>query len=224
MAGVDASWQSTLHAFQEAAAAFQDLVSEIPSAAWPTPALGVWSVRDLVGHAGRAFVTVASYPARPAASITLESGADYLPTALASDPNVIAERGRQAGQALGDDPPAAIADRAARALSVVRAADPDAVVATPFGGIRVRDYLPARTFELAVQGLDLVTASDCRPGVLPPRWKPASAWPARSPCVPARPATCCWRCPEAVGGLPSPERLSGRASPPCRDLRGRLSC
>jgi hypothetical protein len=33
------------------------------------------------------------------------------------------------------------------------------VVATPIGGMRVRDWLPTRTFELAVHGLDLAAAS-----------------------------------------------------------------
>ncbi len=56
-----------------------------------------------------------------------------------------------------------IAGLADRALSAVRKADPDAAVATPFGGIRMRDYLPTRTLELAVHGLDLAAAMGLPP-------------------------------------------------------------
>jgi uncharacterized protein (TIGR03083 family) len=170
MVGMDGGWQNTFDVFEDTAAAFARLVSEVPAAAWTMPALGVWSVRDLVGHTSRAFSTVESYLAAPATSVDLGSGVDYLLAALASHPQAIADRGRQAGQALGDDPPAAVADLVGRTLATVRAADPDAAVATPFGGIRVRDYLPTRTFELAVHGLDLAAALG-----LPPTCPPAAA-------------------------------------------------
>jgi hypothetical protein len=119
MADMDTSWQLTIRAFDEAADAFQDLVSRVPAAAWTIPALGGWSVRDLVGHTGRAFVTIESYLAQPRGVGQPWQQRHYLRTARASVPNAIADRGRQAGQALGDDPPAAIADLADRALSAV---------------------------------------------------------------------------------------------------------
>jgi uncharacterized protein (TIGR03083 family) len=184
MADMDTSWQLTIRAFDEAADAFQDLVSRVPAAAWTIPALGVWSVRDLVGHTGRAFVTIESYLAQPRGVGQPWQQRHYLRTALASDPNAIADRGRQAGQALGDDPPAAIADLADRAMSAVHAAHPDVPVATPFGGIRLRDYLPTRTFELTVHGLDLATAlgllATCPPTALEASLTLAAAIAART--------------------------------------------
>ena len=45
---------------------------------------------------------------------------------------------------------------ATQALGKVEDAD---VVATPAGGMRVRDWLPTRTFELVVHGLDLAAAA-----------------------------------------------------------------
>jgi uncharacterized protein (TIGR03083 family) len=167
MADMDASPQHTLEVFADAATAFTRLVSEVPAAAWTAPALGVWSVRDLVGHTARALITVESYLARPATSIDLGSGVDYLLAALDSDPEAIADRGRRAGQDLGDDIPAAVADLESRALAAVRAADPDAALATPFGGIRLHHYLPTRTFELTVHGLDLAAALGL-PSTYPP--------------------------------------------------------
>ena len=54
---------------------------------------------------------------------------------------------------------------AERALERVRAADPEAVVETIGGGMRVADYLPTRTFELVVHGLDLAAALGLDPDV-----------------------------------------------------------
>jgi uncharacterized protein (TIGR03083 family) len=220
MVGMDGGWQNTFDVFEDTAAAFARLVSEVPAAAWTMPALGVWSVRDLVGHTSRAFSTVESYLAAPATSVDLGSGVDYLLAALASHPQAIADRGRQAGQALGDDPPAAVADLVGRTLATVRAADPDAAVATPFGGIRVRDYLPTRTFELAVYGLDLAAALGLPPTCPPPPRRPASPSPARWPPVPARPPTCCWRPPGVERCQPDSTFSTYPGPPPEVDLAG----
>ena len=64
----------------------------MPDDAWTNEALGVWNVRDLVGHTSRAILLVEEY----ATEGTTRSGF--------GTPDEIAERGRQAGQALGDDP------------------------------------------------------------------------------------------------------------------------
>jgi 4-hydroxy-4-methyl-2-oxoglutarate aldolase len=50
------------------------------------------------------------------------------------------------------------AEAVLEALARVRAADPDALVETIGGGMRVRNYLPTRTFELVVHGLDVGAA------------------------------------------------------------------
>src|SRR5262249_46369437 len=70
----------------------------------------------------------------------------------------IAARGRQAGAALEPDPPAAVERLVRRGIEVVQGASPDAVLGTIAGGVTVAAYLPTRTFELAVHGVDIAHA------------------------------------------------------------------
>ena len=119
-------------------------------------------MRDLVGHASRSLTTVETYLATtaPDCATPVDSAVDYyraVATVLAA-PEAIAERGRQAGVALGDDPPSHIAELVGRVTALVAATPDDAPVATAFGPMRLVDYLPTRTFELVVHTLDLATA------------------------------------------------------------------
>jgi uncharacterized protein (TIGR03083 family) len=148
-------WTRATQTFRAAGEAFAELVGRIPDERWDAPGLGEWSVRDLVGHTGRALVTVRSYLAEPAEEATLADPVAYFRAALAVDPAAVADRGRAAGAALGPDPAAAVRQQLERALAAVAAAEPDTVAGTPFGGIRAVDYLPTRTFELTVHSLDL---------------------------------------------------------------------
>jgi uncharacterized protein (TIGR03083 family) len=127
---------------------------------WDAPGLGEWSVRDLVGHTSRALLTVEAYLDRPANGVELPSAVAYYRRALdgGGDPAAVAQRGRDAGAALGADPAATVAEIADRVLRRLDAAAADALVATPFGGMRLIDYLPTRTFELTVHTCDLATA------------------------------------------------------------------
>ena len=58
------------------------------------------------------------------------------------------------------DPAAAVAEIAARVLPLVESCDGTELVTTFAGGMRLRDYLPTRTFELAVHTCDLARAID----------------------------------------------------------------
>ena len=93
--------------FSEAVAFFLDTASRIPCDAWTNEALGVWNVRDLVGHTSRAILLVEEYSTEG----TTRSGF--------GTPDEIAERGRQAGRALGDDPVDALRTLAERVLTLV---------------------------------------------------------------------------------------------------------
>jgi hypothetical protein len=123
-------------------------------------------VRALVGHTSRSLLTVETYLARPAGAADLASAADYFRAtrAAAADP-AVAARGRDAGAALGTDPAAAVAEIAARVLPLVDTQDGTQLVTTIAGGMRLGDYLPTRTFELAVHTADLATALDVPPDV-----------------------------------------------------------
>ncbi|GAA3568603.1 maleylpyruvate isomerase N-terminal domain-containing protein [Microlunatus spumicola] len=166
MSGWSGASAQSLAAFEEAVQAYVALVGQVRGG-WDRPGLGVWDLRSLVGHGARALVTVTAYLDRPAATEDLTSAAAYLAGSGSVDPEVVAERGRQAGADLGDDPAGWVAEAAARAVAAVRAADPDALVTTVNGGMRVAAYLPTRTFELVVHGADVAAALGLDPDVPP---------------------------------------------------------
>jgi len=147
-------------AFEQAADFFLAMVEQVQPEQWDRPGLGVWTVRDLVGHTSRAFLTVETYLGRAASEAALARAADYVVAALAAygNPADVAQRGREAGAALGDHPLAGVRAIAARVRPLVAGADDGQLLATPVGGIRLIDYLPTRVFELVVHTLDLAAA------------------------------------------------------------------
>jgi len=162
------AWEESRRAFDEAAAWYVATVGLVGDR-WDTPGLGEWSVRDLVGHTSRSFVTIEEYTARPAADVAVDSPTGYyLATrAIAAGPGV-AQRGRDAGVALGADPATTVAEMASRVGALLDTHDGSALVTTIAGGIRLLDYLPTRTFELTVHTADLARAL-ARPVDVPAR-------------------------------------------------------
>ena len=114
-------------AYEDASALFVEVVGHIEPAQWDKPALGVWTVRDLVGHTSRALLTVEGYLATPAAQREVLRPVDYFLRAQAglADPAAVAARGRAAGAALGSDPVASVRDIAARVLVQVKTVSDD---------------------------------------------------------------------------------------------------
>jgi hypothetical protein len=152
------SWGDSRTAFADAAGWFVRTAALV-GGRWDQPGLGEWDVRALAGHTSRALATVETYLARPAAAVTVASAPDYFrATRAAAAGPAVAARGRDAGAALGSDPAAAVAQLAARVLALVATHDGTALVTTIAGGMRLADYLPTRTFELAVHTADLATA------------------------------------------------------------------
>lgn len=164
---MDAGWEQSLQAFEDAARWFVRTTSSVEGG-WDRPGLGEWDLRALVGHTSRALLTVETYLGRPAPAVEVDSCVEYFraTSQMAAGPEV-AERGRQAGAALGADPAAAVARIAKRVLPLVRAQDGAAVVTTVAGGMRLSDYLPTRTFELAVHTCDVALATGRSPDVPP---------------------------------------------------------
>ena len=152
------SWGDSRTAFGDAAGWFVRTAALVGDR-WDQPGLGEWDVRALVGHTSRALLTVETYLARPAAAVNVATAPDYYRAtrATAADP-AVAARGRDAGTALGSDPAATVAQIAARVQALVDAQDGTEVVTTIAGGMRLGDYVPTRTFELAVHTSDLATA------------------------------------------------------------------
>jgi hypothetical protein len=152
------SWDESRCAFTEATGWFVSTVGLVGSR-WEDPGLGEWDVRALVGHTSRALLTVEAYLARPAAAVEVGSAAGYFRAARAvTTTSAVAERGREAGWSLGEDPAAAVADVAGRVVSLLAGRGGRELVTTVVGGMRLVDYLPTRTFELAVHTADLAVA------------------------------------------------------------------
>jgi uncharacterized protein (TIGR03083 family) len=151
--------------YAAAARAVSDLVGQIPDHMWEGPGLDEWNLRDLVGHTSRSLVTVIEYLGRPVAEEALPSASAYLSATAAAlsrgtfDASAVTERGRQAGRDLGEDPASRFRELVDEAVRVAEAADLELVVHTIFGGMRVASYLPTRTFELCVHGLDISAAT-----------------------------------------------------------------
>lgn len=148
--------------FSSAADSFAALVRQIPDAAWDGPGLGAWSVRDLVGHTSRSLVTVSTYLKNPAQAETVTSAAGYyvgireISAGIGED--AIVERGRQAGRDLGADPASAVDALVSQVLADLDSVDDPLIEVIGGIGMRLSNYLPTRTFEMAVHGLDIAHA------------------------------------------------------------------
>ncbi len=137
-------------AFRAASEFFTGAVAAIPPKRYEERWSDEWRILDLIGHGNRAHVLVVEYYEHPVPV----AGPDYVL------PANIAARGRQAVQALGDDPVAAVRAAAQRAVQVIAAAPDDARVGKPFGERSLDAYLQSRTAELVLHGLDLGTEVD----------------------------------------------------------------
>ncbi|MFI7482359.1 maleylpyruvate isomerase N-terminal domain-containing protein [Kocuria sp. M1R5S2] len=151
----------TRTAFLNAGACFAELVAAVPPGRWSAPGLGSWDVRALVGHACRALTTLTRYLDEPVPDVACTNPGQYfVRSAEATTPEEVAARGVAAGNDLGEDPAATVRS----ALEQARAAlarfpmSEDPVIRTAAGGMRLSAYLPTRTFELALHGLDLSAA------------------------------------------------------------------
>jgi hypothetical protein len=168
-------------AFSAAAGWFLSTVLGIGDGQWEQPGLGVWTVRELVGHAGRAFVTVEEYyePMCPDDREPLAPGADddpvggagryFLGTHGAAELHAdVAARGRQAGVELGPAPAQTLSTQVARVLSLVQGAPDGAVFVTRFGLQPFATYLCTRVVELVVHTLDIGDACGLMPDIPDP--------------------------------------------------------
>jgi uncharacterized protein (TIGR03083 family) len=148
--------------FASAARGFAALVHDIPADAWDGPGLGDWDLRSLVGHASRSLITVSAYLNQPAQHEDIASPQEYYAkvnaAALGLASAEIVERGRQAGRDLGDDPAVTVDGLVSRVLGELSDVADPLITVIGGAGIRLRMYLPTRTFELAVHSLDITRA------------------------------------------------------------------
>ncbi|MEW5813441.1 MAG: maleylpyruvate isomerase N-terminal domain-containing protein [Actinomycetota bacterium] len=148
--------------FAAAARYFATLVRQVPADRWEDPGLGDWTVRDLVGHTSRSLITVSTYLQTTAEREDVTEPAEYYVRirdyAAGAGAEAIVERGRQAGRDLGPDPVATIDGWVERVLGEVDGAGDPLIEVIGGLGLRLSTYLPTRTFEIAVHGLDIAAA------------------------------------------------------------------
>ena len=154
---------SSITAFESAARGFAGLVRRIPGDRWDGPGLGAWDLRSLVGHTSRSLITVSTYLQMSAEREDVATPQDYYvrirEVVASAGADAIVERGRQAGRDLGVDPAAAIDEHVERVLDELARTDNPLIEVIGGLGIRLHTYLPTRTFELAVHGLDIARAT-----------------------------------------------------------------
>jgi uncharacterized protein (TIGR03083 family) len=161
---------ATAEKFARAADAFVGVVRGIKPDTWETHGLGVWSVRSLVGHTARALITVGDYlELDPASQVDMETAGDYYGQIylVYTNPEAIAQRGVQAGIALGNDPVASIEKLTKRALDLIAAQDATRLVSLGGMGIPLDEYLKTRVFELVVHTIDIARATRQIPHIAP---------------------------------------------------------
>lgn len=148
--------------FASAAEGFAALVRRIPDGRWDGPGLGEWNLRSLVGHTSRSLITVSTYLQTTAQHEDVTSAADYYAKisdyAAGMGAVAVVERGRQAGRDLGEDPVATIDALVQRVLGDLDQVDDPLIEVIGGLGIRLSSYLPTRTFELTVHGMDIAGA------------------------------------------------------------------
>lgn len=147
----------TLEAYREAGHWWRSLVGGIDDHQWGQPALGEWTVRELVAHGCRAFRTVPQYLEMEAVDPTwLDTAAHYFRVVLAEEtPHVhIAARAHKEA-AEHADWVVATDDYWAAADLAVSTRLGGALVRTFVGEMRLDQYLATRVVELVVHGLDL---------------------------------------------------------------------
>ena len=155
--------------FREAVRFFLETVRRIPAEAWDWPGLGTWSVRELVAHTSHTFESLknSTSPARTAAHVELQGPAELYTKLVGAGGKdaYIAERGKEGGRALADDPVEAIRRAAEEALDVLDDVPDDYPTRSVVGGIRFIDWLATRVVELTVHSMDIAEATgiDAKP-------------------------------------------------------------
>lgn len=156
------AWQSSgmdfRRTYRAAAVSFADLVTRLPDDRWDSAGPGDRTVRDLVGHTvNSALRPVPDVLGRTADNLAADSPEGYWAVVRTAPPS--AAGAGDSGPALGPDAGDTVAELIGRATATLANVGDADVVATPIGGMRVRDWLPTRTFELVVHGLDVAAAA-----------------------------------------------------------------
>lgn len=160
-AAVDKTYRLALRKCVEEVA---DLLSPVDD--FSAPGLGEWDLLGLVGHFARAIRTPLSYleqpePDSPQAVAAAHYVASYLDR-RAADPesmdNSVASRGREELSTITEHPSRLLRAEARRLDDTLLATSPDRLIASPFGPLRLDEYMRTRGLEITVHALDIARA------------------------------------------------------------------
>lgn len=147
-------------AYRYSAHWYRSLVGAVSDSQWDLPALGEWSVRELVAHTARAFRTVVEYvDGEPKDPAPIATAAEYFRIVLSEEtPHFhIAERARR--EARNEPDWVTAVDRiASEALAIVDGSDPSTAMHLFVGEMPLGQYLATRVVEVAIHGADLAAA------------------------------------------------------------------
>lgn len=159
-------WVEVHDTFLEAVEALTDLTDEISD--YSVPALGSWDARALTGHMLRSVTAPVRHLANPEPdSGPLPSAAAYYLAYLewrrADSDTADAEVAARGEHELDGIEPERFSSlfraSAAAARAALQGITGDRKVTTPFGAMRIQDYLRTRTLEVTVHGIDLARAT-----------------------------------------------------------------
>ncbi len=146
--------------FTEVAWVVQELLTRCQN--WEGPGPGEWNLRELVAHTIRSAALPARLLAAPEpATSDHETAVSYFLAYLAGGQptrDTVAERGRDEARTMTLEPPDAFEVALRESLLAIRAASAGRILATPWGGIGLDEYLSSRIFELTIHGFDIAAA------------------------------------------------------------------
>ena len=160
-------WVEVHDTFLEAVEALPDLTEQISD--FSVPALGEWDARALTGHMLRSVTAPVRHLADPEPEAgPLPSAADYYLAYLewrradseSADAEVAARGEHELDGIEPDRFTSLFRASAAAARAALQGITGDRKVTTPFGAMRIQDYLRTRTLEVTVHGLDLARATN----------------------------------------------------------------
>jgi len=147
--------------FTEVAWVVQELLTRCQN--WEGPGPGEWNLRELVAHTIRSAALPARLLAAPEpATSDHETAVSYFLAYLAGGQptrDTVAERGRDEARTMTLEPPDAFEVALRESLLAIRAASAGRILATPWGGIGLDEYLSSRIFELTIHGFDIAAAT-----------------------------------------------------------------
>ncbi|GAA4587374.1 uncharacterized protein (TIGR03083 family) [Actinoplanes octamycinicus] len=153
--------------FRSAAIAYAGLVASLPPERLDQPALGEWTLRELLGHTvSSALRQVPEVLATRAPHVDVETAEGYFAFARSAPPELLAaasaassDDARATAKSFGEDLSEEVNTLIGGATEALSRVNDDDLIITPVGGMRVRDWIATRTFELVVHGLDAAAAA-----------------------------------------------------------------